>query len=153
MLLCRCEKLPEEYQRDFYDYYAIDIGNEPKVIQYFTNVRSSLRKYEIDNVSTCEFLDTTITIAEFPPCDPNILKLRPMCTTQCQTFATVISRCFGDAVELGITISEFAAVYDTYNCTDPNTHLPGVSGDLYGSQGQCYNVSYLTQGRCNAIYF
>ena len=69
-----------------------------------------------------------------------MLKLRPMCATQCQTFATVISQCFGDAVERGITISEFAAIYDSYNCSDPSTHLPSIS-DLYDSQEQCYNFT------------
>ena len=148
LLLFRCERLPEDSQLDFYDYYAIDIGNSQPVIQFITDVRSLVKKHGIDSISTCEILDASVSIVEFPPCDPVTLKLQPICVTQCQTFTTIISQCFGDAVGRGITISEFAVVYSSYNCIDPSTHLPGVSGDLFDSQEQCYYVMNYALGKC-----
>ena len=144
IVIIRCERLSEDNQQDFYDYYAIDIGNSPEVIQLITDVRSLIEKYEVDSIPTCEFLDTSIFLAKFPPCDPTVLKLRPMCVTQCPTFSTVISRCFGDGVQTGLALMDFAAIYDSYNCSDPRTYLPGTSEGLFVSQEQCYNVSNYT---------
>ena len=142
MLLFRCVKLPEDTQQVDYDYYAIDIGNRPEVVNLITSVGNLADKNNIYQISTCGFLNVSISFAEFPPCDPTTFKLRPICETQCSTFFGIISKCFGVAIEEGISIAEFAALYDTYNCSNPDTHLPGISGNLFDSQQYCYNVSF-----------
>ena len=141
LLLFRCVKLPEDNQQEDYDYYAIDIGNKQEVTNLINNVRNLVERYNIYQFSICEFINTSTSLAEFPPCDPTTFKLRPICETQCRTFFEVISRCFSSAVEAGVSISEFAALYDDYNCTNPDTHLPDASEDLFESQQNCYNVS------------
>ena len=139
--LIRCVKLPEDTQQVDYDYYAIDIGNRPEVMNLINTVKNLADKHNIYRISDCAFLNVSISFAEFPPCDPETFKLRPICETQCSTFFDITSNCFGVAIKEGISIAEFAAVYDTYNCSNPNTHIPGVSGDLF-SQQDCYNVSF-----------
>ena len=148
----RCEKLPEDNQQDFYDYYAIDIGNSPAVVELITAVRSLIEEHGIYSISACDFLNTSIFLAKFPPCDPIMFKLLPMCITQCPTFSSVISQCFGDGLQTGVALSDFAAIYDSYNCSDISTYLPEVSADLFDSQAQCYNVSNYTLGKCVLIY-
>ena len=147
-MLFRCEALPEDSQLDFYNYYAIDIGNTPELIQILTDVQILIEKHGLDSVSICNTFYVSISLAEFPPCDPATLKLRPICETQCQSFYAVVSKCFSDAVTNGIMIADFAATFDMYNCSDPSTHLPGVSVDHFDSQQYCYNVSDYTLGKC-----
>ena len=137
----RCVKLPEDNQHEDYDYYAIDIGNKPEVLDLVNNVRNLAERFNFYQLPTCEFLNTSLSLAEFPPCDPTTFKLRPICQTQCGTFFEIISRCFSAAIEEGISIAEFATAYDRFNCTNPGSHLPDVSGDLFELQQSCYNVS------------
>ena len=148
--LCRCEVLPEDDQLDFYDYYAIDIGNIPELIQMLTDVQILLKKTGVYSVSICNSFKVTVSLTEFPPCDPATLKLRPLCETQCHSFYAVVSTCFSEAVAKGIMIAELAAVLDMYryNCSDPSTHFPGVSIDQFDPQQYCYNVSNYTLGKC-----
>ena len=143
----RCEKLPEDNWEVFYDYYAIDIGNSPAVVQLVTDVRSLIRELGIDSISACDFLSVSLFLTEFPPCDPTTCKLLPMCTTQCRAFYDTIARCFTSAVQAGLPISGIATIYDSYNCSNQSTHLPGISGDVFDSQEQCYNVSSYTLGK------
>lgn len=112
------------------------------MINLINTVEYLADKYNIYRISDCAFLNVSISFAEFPPCNPITLKLRPICETQCSTFFSIISNCFGVAIKEGVSIAEFAAVYDTYDCNDPDTHLPGVSGDLFSQQQDCYNVSF-----------
>ena len=142
MLLLRCVKLPEDTQQVDYDYYAIDIGNRPEVVNLINTVRNLADKHNIYQVSDCAFLYVSTTFAEFPPCDPATFKLRPICETQCSTFFDISSNCFGVAIQEGISIGDFATAYDAYNCSNPSTHIPTVSGDLFSQHVQdCYNVS------------
>ena len=121
-------------------------------MQLITAVRSLIKKHRIYSISACDFLNTSIFLAEFPPCDPMMFKLLPMCLTQCPTFSSVISQCFGDGLQTGVALLDFAEIYDSYNCSDLSTYLPGVSVDLFDSQDQCYNVSNYTLGKCILIY-
>ena len=142
MLSLRCVKLPEDSQQDDYDYYAIDIGNRPEVMNTINTAINLAIKHNIYQIRDCAFLNVSISLAEFPPCDPATFKLRPVCETQCSTFDEIIKNCFGVAVQDSISISDFAAVH-AYNCSNPSTHLPTVSGDLYSQHVQdCYNVSF-----------
>ena len=142
----RCEKLPEDNQQDFYEYYAIDIGNSQPVIQLINAVRALIEEYGIYSIRACDFLNTSIFLLEYPPCDPVTLKLRPMCVTQCPEFSTVIASCFG--VQTGVALVDFVSIYDSYNCSNPTTYLPGASGGLFDSQEQCYYVTDYTLGKC-----
>ena len=143
LLSLRCVKLPEDSQQDDYDYYAIDIGNRPEVMNLINTVINLAIKHNIYQIRDCAFLNVSISLAEFPPCDPATFKLRPICETQCSTFFDIISNCFGVAIKEGISIGDFAAVYDTYNCSNPSTHIPTVSEDLFSQHVQdCYNVSF-----------
>ena len=142
LLLLRCVKLPEDSQQDDYDYYAIDIGNRPEVMNLINTVTNLAIKHNFYQITDCAFLNVSISFPEFPPCNPTTFKLRPICQTQCSTFFNIVSKCFNVAIEKGISIGDFAAVYDTYNCSNPSTHLPSVSGDLFSQHVQdCYNVS------------
>ena len=140
LLLLRCVKLPEDTQQVDYDYYAIDIGNRPEVMNLINIVKNLAEEHNIYQISDCAFLYVSISFVEFPPCDPATFKLRPICGTECSTYLSIISNCVGVAIQEGILIGDFAAVFDTYNCSDPNTHLPGVSGDLFSQY--CYNVQF-----------
>ena len=71
-----------------------------------------------------------------------------MCTTQCGAFYDTIERCFSSAVQAGLPTSEIATIFDSYNCSNQSTYLPGISGDVFDSQEQCYNVSSYTLGKC-----
>ena len=123
-------------------------------MQTITDVRCLITKDEVDRVSACDFLETTIFIAEFPPCDPIMFKLLPMCITQCPAFRSLMSQCLLDGIGIvtDIQLSEFAAIYDSYNCCDISTHIPSVSADLFDSQAQCYNVSNYTLGKYVLTY-
>ena len=121
-------------------------------MQTITDVRCLITKDGIDRVSACDFLETTIFLAEFPPCDPIMFKLLPMCITQCPAFESLILQCFFDGVETDIPLLEFAAIYDGYHCSNLSTHIPSVSADLFDSQAQCYNVSNYTLGKYVLIY-
>ena len=121
-------------------------------MQLITAVRSLIEEHRIYSISACDFLNTSIFLAEYPPCDPIMFKLLPMCLTQCPTFSSVISQCFGDGLQTGVALSDFAAIYDSYNCSDISTYLPEVSADLFDSQAQCYTVSNYTLGKCILIY-
>ena len=70
-----------------------------------------------------------------------------MCVTQCPEFSTVIASCFGDGVQTGVALVDFASIYDSYNCSDPSTYLPGASAGLFDSQEQCYYVTNYTVGK------
>lgn len=146
--LFRCERLPEESID--YDYYAIDIANRQEIENYITQLFNLIGGYEIlDTIPSCLFLNTTVFLATFPPCNPATLKLRPICESQCFSFFMIVANCFGDAIEKGIMIAEFAQLYDTYDCTNVSTHIQGVGSALFDSQINCYNVSvYNIRGKC-----
>ena len=145
-MLFRCEAMPEDSPMDFYDYYAIDIGNSPELIQILTDVRISIKEQGFYSVPICNTFNVSLSLGEFPPCNPATLKLRPICETQCQPFYDVASKCFSDAVAKGIMVANLAAILDIYmyNCSDPSTHFPGVSIDQFDPQQYCYNVSNYT---------
>ena len=111
------------------------------MINVINTITSLAEEHNIYRITDCAFINVSTSFAEFPPCDPATFKLRPICETQCSTFFDIISKCVSDAVQEGISIGDFGEVYDTYNCNDLDTHLPGVSRDLF-SQQDCYNVSF-----------
>lgn len=45
-------------------------------------------------------------------------------------------------------ITEFAELYDLYNCSDPNSYFPNASISLFDSQESCYTVSLYNMGEC-----
>ena len=137
-------------QQDDFTHYAIDIANKPEVMSLVIQISSLLDENDIVNITTCRFLNVTVFLVEFPPCDPTTFKLLPICDTECPNFNIITSCCFRDGIEEGIMISGFAALYDSYNCSDPSTHLHNVSEDLFDTR-YCYNVSYynsIIMGKC-----
>ena len=138
----RCVKLPDDNQQEDYDYYAIDVTNSPELMALISEISFLAAEENIYSVSSCvSLVNASVSTAKYPPCDPTTFKIRPICETQCATFFFITSECFGEAIESGLSIFEFASTYDMYNCSNPATHLPNVSIDVFDSQQNCFNVS------------
>ena len=139
--------LPENNQQADYDYYAIDIANRPQLIEFVANLRGLIEKHNIDKIPSClPVITRSVPLAEFPPCNPITFKLRQICEESCRTYTNIISQCFSLAIQTNIMISEFALLYDSYDCSDPNTYLPNVTDILFDSRQNCYNVSFEMMG-------
>jgi len=133
--------IPENDQQYNSDYYAIDIANRPEVISFSHIIRTAVEENNFEDIPTCRPLFRNIFFIEFPSCNPATQKLKPVCEAICPQFFTSLSKCFSDAVQSSIMIADLASLYDAYNCTDPSTYIPNVSGSLYDSQQNCSNNS------------
>lgn len=145
MLLFRCERLPENNQQDDYDYYAIDITNRPDVIMFTASARN-LTSILIGSFCR-QFYNQTITFVAFPPCDPETFKIRQVCRRDCPRFVDISSKCIDDALRAGRMITEFAKLFDSYNCSDPSAYFPNASLSLFDSQQSCYTISLYDMGK------
>ena len=146
MLLFRCERLPEHNQQDDYDYYAIDITNRPDVIMFVTTSRNLTGL--LSALFCRQLFNQTLSFVAFPPCDPETYKLRQVCKSECPKFADISSRCIDDVIKAGRMISEFAQLFDSYNCSNPSTYFPNASQSLYDSQKNCYTISSYNTSKC-----
>lgn len=155
LLYFRCEMLPNNYRMQAdYDYYAIDIGNRPVIIDASMSLRKIVEKDNLNSVESCRVLfETNLFLDKFPPCNPKTLKLRQLCQSECPKVRDMTSQCFRDAIQEGMMISDFATLHDQFNCSDPTSRYPNVSEVLYDSQQSCYNVSYYKSSEHHTVTY
>lgn len=137
-----CEGIPLNY-----DYYAIDIANRPQSINFAIRLSELHEQYR--NVSACtSFLGMTVCLAEFPPCSADNNRLQEICESGCSRYGSLLLECVTNIIETtgDIDFDEINQINNMFNCSNPETYLPGVSGSLYDTEENCHDLYDVDNG-------
>ena len=137
----RCELVDDETCQGFgYDAFAAYIADLPELVDFANKIQAL--KVQFIEIPVCrEFFTISECLIMFPPCNNETGKLRPICQKKCSIITTNVAQCVQILVERMMDFIEIALISSVFNCSDPSSYYPNVSGTLYDLQENCFNFA------------
>ena len=141
LIQCRCELLDDKTCRGFgYDTFSVYIADLPELINFANRLQTL--KEQFSEIPICrDFFTVSKCLVTHPPCNNETGKLRPICPKKCKTITSNVAQCVHVLAEQMVDFVEIAVISAAFNCSDPGSYYPNISGTLYDSSENCFNFA------------
>ena len=120
--------------------FASSIANFPGMMNFTIRIKALRDQYS--DISVCkDFFTISLCLIRYPPCNIETGKLQPICLNKCATISNNIAKCVQILIERMTNFVEIAMLSAVFDCYDPDSYFPNVSGALYDSQENCFDFA------------